>query len=285
MKLKEIAVGHLLLVVLVLLASQASAQSPMLKRTTYKSDRLEFGVGGTLAVIGAPQGSIKVEGWSKNEIEINATIELQAPTEADLTALAAVTGFALEESLGRTAIISLGTHDKKGLKKGGAKLSKNLFTLPFKIDYEIKVPRYCDLQIDGGTGDLTIAGVEGAMRINYVKTDARLDLVGGSLAATFGSGSAIIGIPARNWRARAVDVQIATGDLNVYLPANLSSEIDAVVLRTGKIENVFTDFKPRTRTVKFTDRSIIAKAGNGGNPMKFTVGDGTLRLLASPGSN
>jgi hypothetical protein len=78
-----------------------------------------------------------------------------------------------------------------------------------------------------------------------------------------------------------MDVQLASGNMNVYLPPNLSSEIDAVVLRTGKVENVFTDLKPRTRTVKFTDKSIIAKAGGGGTPMKFTVGDGTLKLLES----
>jgi hypothetical protein len=131
--------------------SQTAPQ--LLKRTTYKNDRFEFGVGGTVAIVGAPQGSIKVEGWSKNEIEINATIELQAPTESDLSKLAEVTGFATEESLGRTGIISLGVHDKKTLKK--AKLPKNLFGLPFRIDYDIKVPRFCDLQIDSGSGDLT----------------------------------------------------------------------------------------------------------------------------------
>jgi hypothetical protein len=257
--------------------SQTAPQ--LIKRTTYKNDRFEFGVGGTVAIVGAPQGSVRVEGWSKNEIEINATIELQAPTESDLSKLAEVTGFATEESLGRTGIISLGVHDKKTLKK--AKLPKNLFGLPFRIDYDIKVPRFCDLQIDSGSGDLTVSGVEGSMRINSLITNARLALVGGSLTATFGSGTVDIIIPARNWRARYMDVQLASGNMNVYLPPNLSSEIDAVVLRTGKVENVFTDLKPRTRTVKFTDKSIIAKAGGGGTPMKFTVGDGTLKLLES----
>jgi hypothetical protein len=35
--------------------------------------------------------------------------------------------------------------------------------------------------------------------------------------------------------------------------------------------------KPRVRP-KFTEKSMAAKAGNGGAPLSFTVGDGTLKL-------
>jgi hypothetical protein len=283
MKIQKYPVPSIAVLLLLLGCVTVFSQTPgLLKRTTYKSDRLDFGVGGTLVVVGAPQGSIKVVGWSNNEIEINATIELQAATEQDLAALAGVTGFVLEESLGRTAIISVGTHDKKGLKKAGAKLPKKLFGLPFRIDYEVKVPQYCDLQIDGGSGDLTISGIEGTMKINYLNTNAKMALVGGSVTATFGAGNVDIVVPVRNWRGRFADVQLATGNMNIYLPPNLSSEIDAVVLRTGGVENAFTDFKPRSRNVKFTEKSIIAKSGNGGIPLKFTVGDGTLKLLETP---
>ena len=57
-----------------------------------------------------------------------------------------------------------------------------------------------------------------------------------------------------------------------------NAELDAVILRTGNIENTFPDLKPRDRKVAFTDKSIIAKAGVGGAPLKFSVGDGTLKL-------
>ena len=45
-----------------------------LKRTNYKTDKFDFGVGGTVSVIGAPIGSITIEGWQKNEVEISADI-------------------------------------------------------------------------------------------------------------------------------------------------------------------------------------------------------------------
>ncbi len=270
----------LFVVFLSIFAFTVFGQTPTLvKRTTYKTDKFDFGVGGTLSVAGAPNGSIRVVGWSRNEIEISAEIQMNALTEADLDALAKVTGFVLEESLGRTGIISVGTHDKKYLKRVSKKFPKTLLGLPFKIDYVIKVPRYCDLQIDGGKGDLYIAGVEGTMKINYLDTNATLNLVGGGVFATFGGGTVDVSVPTRSWRGRFADIQLAMGTMNVSLPPSLNAELDASILRTGKIDNTYAELKPKTRKDIFTDKIIAAKSGTGGIPLKFTVGDGTLNIF------
>jgi hypothetical protein len=253
----------------------ASAQ---LKRVVTKTDKFDFGAGGTVAIIGAPAGKIIVEPSARNEIEITAEITLEAPTESDLTALENVTGFVLQEAFGRVAINSVGTNDKKYLKTAAKKFPKNLIGLPFKIDYVVRVPRYCDLQIDGGKGDVTVRGVEGAMRINSLEGDVKLDLIGGGVNGTFGKGNVTVTMPDRSWRGNVIDIALASGEMDVYLPALLSAELDATILRSGRIENGLIDLQPRVRTVKFTEQNISAKAGSGGVPMKFTVGDGTLRL-------
>jgi hypothetical protein len=269
----------LTILIVVCTALVAAAQTkPLLKRTTYKTDRLDFGVGGTVAIVGAPNGSIRVEGWPNREIEITAEVEVQAETEADLVKLSQVTSFVTEESLGRVAIISVGANDKKYLKGAGKKLAKLLQSMPFKIDYVVKVPRYSDLQIDGGKGDLSVSGVDGTMKLNFLETNADLSLVGGSTAATFGSGTINVTIPTSNWRAGITNVQLANGTMNVSLPQNLNAEVDATILRTGKIENGFSAFRPRMRKVEFTDKSVAAKSGVGGVSLKFEVGDGTLKI-------
>jgi hypothetical protein len=48
-------------------------------------------------------------------------------------------------------------------------------------------------------------------------------------------------------------------------------------LKTGKIENLYTQLKPRDRT-SFSERLINAKAGNGGALFSFTVGEGTISI-------
>jgi len=272
----------LLLAAFIVAVCSVSFSQSLLKRTTFKNDKFDFGVGGTVSIIGAPNGSISVEGWQRPEIEISAEIEVQAPTEADLAKLFEVTGFALNEGLGRVAIISVGNHLSGGKGANKVKLPKNLVGLPFRIDYKVKVPHYCDLEINGGDGDLSISGVEGTMRVNYLKTNAKIDILTGSVAATFGTGTVNIIVPYRNWHSRSANVQLATGDMNVYLPPTVSSEIDATILRTGRVENELANLKPRNRNIAFTDRAIYAKAGNGGGPLKFTVGDGTLKIMETP---
>ncbi len=278
--MNKLPLAHSLLffVFLSLISISGFAQT-LIKRTTYKTETIDFNVGGTLAVVGPPNGSIRVEGWKKNEIEISAEIEMQAATEADLNEIAKVTGYTLEESTGRTGIISIGTHDKKYLKGVAKKFPKDLIGLPFKIDYVIKVPQYCDLQIDGGKGDLYISGIEGSMKVNFLDSNATLNLVGGGIDATFGGGTVNVNVPVRSWRGRFADIQMAIGNMNVSLPAGLNAEVDAAILRTGKIVNTYTELKPKTRKQIFTEKLIAAKAGVGGIPLKFTVGDGSLNIF------
>ena len=84
-------------------------------------------------------------------------------------------------------IVSVGSNDKKYLKKIGKKLPKALIGLPFRIDYVIKVPKYCDLQITGGKGDLSISDVEGVMNLNYLETMPR-SIWSAGRSSDFGSG-------------------------------------------------------------------------------------------------
>ncbi len=250
----------------------------LIKRTAYKTDSVDFGAGGTISVTGAPLGSISIEGWNKNEIEVSAEIEMQAASEADLAQLATVNSFVIEQSFNSIRIVSVGTFDKDYMKRTAKKFPKNLLGLPFRIDYKIKVPRYADLNISGGTGDFMLSGVDGEVFVKYVNSNAKINLIGGSLQATFGTGTVDVLIPTRGWRGRFADIQLATGTMNVQLPLSFNAEIDATVLRTGQIENSFAELKPKLRNIKFTDKSISAKAGIGGVPLKFTVGDGTLKI-------
>lgn len=261
-----------------LTAAVSFAQNkPLVKRTTYKTETVDFGAGGTVSIIGAPAGSISVEGWQKNQVEISADVEMQAATEADLAELVKVSGFVIDDDFGHISITSVGTHDKDYLKRVAKKFPKNLLGLPFRIDYRIKVPVYCDLQIDGGVGDFNLSNVEGMMRINFLESNAKLNLLGGLVSATIGKGDVAVVIPYRSWRGRSVDVQLASGTMTVQLPLNLNANLDATVLRAGKVENALTNLKPRDRT-KFGEKSIVATAGSGGAPLSFTVGEGQLKL-------
>ena len=252
------------------------AQTP-LKRTTYKTENLEFGVGGTIDIIGAPTGAIKVEGWQKNEVEISAEIETEAATEADLALLAQVNGFTIQHNFGSLTVTTVGAHDKRYIKKNVKDFPKRLRGTPFKIDYLIKVPVYSDLKIDGGKGDFSVKNVDGAMQINFLETNAEMTLTGGAITANFGVGNVKIIVATPSWRGNRADFQLANGKMNLEISPGFNGFLNAKVLRNGRVENECEFLKPQDRT-KFSDNYIQAKSGNGGATLNLTVGDGTLKI-------
>lgn len=247
-------------------------------RTATKIDRLDLGAGGTITITGAPEGTIRVTGSAKNEISITAEISVAGASEAEFAELSRSIGFVTDESAMRVGIASVGPHNRFGLKKLPKKFPARLLALPFRINYVISVPRYSDLEIDGGKGDVWVTDVEGGLRLNLIESKASVEVLGGATQIMVGKGSLDIGFGSRGWRARSADVQVGKGDLNVALPANASAEIDGVILRTGSIENAITELRPRDRKVTFTDKSLLGKIGVGGPTLKFTVAEGTLKI-------
>lgn len=259
-------------------AQPAAPPAPLLKRTTTRREVRRLGFGGMLTLNGAPAGSVTIEGWSKSEVEVVAEIEQSADTEENLNRLASLNTFVLDEDVNHLRLTTVGLHDRKYLKRMARDLPKNLASMPWKIDYHVRVPSSVDLELYTGQGALTITGVEGALRINAGDGPASLTLVGGDVEATLNSGTVTMHIPARNWRGRGLNVRLASGELNVELPAGFSGDVDADVLRSGRVENSYTGLSPRERTQN-TERSLHTRGGQGGAPLSFTVGDGTVRII------
>jgi hypothetical protein len=259
------------------------APKVLLKRTTTRREVRTFGYGGTLTVYGAPVGSITVEAWPRAEVELIAEIELQAETAEDLARLAEVNGFVLSEDLNHLRVLTVGTHDRQYMKRAARGLPKRLLGLPWKVDYRLRVPAATDLEIYAGRGALTLSGVDGAARLNAGEGAATLAPAGGDLEATIAGGPVTVRIPSRSWRGRGVSVRLARGDLTIELPAAFNGDLDAEVLRVGRVENLYPALAPRDGA-KPTDRALRARAGAGGAPLKFTVGDGNLRIVQANSS-
>jgi len=248
-----------------------------LKRTTSRHEVRRFNYGSSLTIIGAPAGSITIEAWPKSEVEINADIELLANSEEELALLAAVNSFTLDEDANHLRVLTTGTHDKAFMRRVAKKFPKALLNLPWKIDYRIRVPANCDLEIDAGRGAFHLSGVEGLISLKALESDATLVLTGGAVMATIGGGSVKVNLATRSWRGSGASIQLAVGDLTVELPAGFNADINAEVLRSGQIENSYPALVPQERTT-FTPRSLMGRAGNGGATLSFKVTDGTLRI-------
>src|ERR1700752_1412614 len=273
----------LLILLIFVLVTPVYSQKPaapeiqLLTRATTRCETARFSYGGTVTLIAAPRGSVTVEGWPRNEVELTANIELKGATEADLDQLAKVNTFVCDEDLNHISVLTTGTHDRVFMKRAAKSFPKSLLNLPWKIDYRLRVPVNTDLEVNAGHGEVKLSGVEGALRISATESDTALTLTGGTVSTTVTAGSITFAIPARSWRGAGADVRIASGTINVDLQPGFSGDIDAEVLRTGKIVNTYEGLVSREKP-GLTERTVRGRAGAGGAYFKFTVGDGTVNL-------
>src|SRR6185437_6616196 len=159
---------------------------PLLTRTVSRHEVRRFGYGGTFTIVGAPHGSITVEGWSKNEIDLSAEIEVQGATEDDMAKIVAVTGFILDDDSNHMSLITVGMHDKAYMKRTAKNFPKQLLGLSWKIDYKLRVPQIVDIEINGGAGAISVSGVEGLFRLSSTQSDVSLSLAGRVANVTVG---------------------------------------------------------------------------------------------------
>ena len=255
----------------------AVSRQPQLVRTTTRHEVRRFGYGGTLTLIGAPEGSVTIEGWTRNEIDISAEIQLRADTEADLALLAAVNTMALIEDANHVQILSTGTHDQAYMKRIAKKFPKALLGLPWKIDYRIRVPVSIDLEVSTGRGPVSVSGVEGNIQLTAAESEATLNLSGGTLSAIVAIGKIKLSVPTRSWRGNGVDLRVAAGELTLELAPGFSGDVNGDILRTGRIDDTYGLEARRARGVAGPNQ-LRAGAGAGGAAFQLTVGDGTVYI-------
>jgi hypothetical protein len=253
----------------------ATPVAPALVRTTTRLETRRLGYGGTLTLIGAPEGSITIEGWSRSEVEVRAEIQMRADTEADLDRLAAVNGFLLDEDLNHLRVLSTGTHDRAFMKAHAKNFPKKLLGLPWKIDYRIRVPMSVDLDINAGRGPISLKNVEGNVRVSSPGSEAHLEFAGGTLSTTIAAGRVTLKVLGRSWHGVGADIKVAAGDIVLELPGGFSGDLDADILRAGEIEIAYEGLESREKP-GITKQKVKARMGSGGAALRLTVGDGRI---------
>jgi hypothetical protein len=250
---------------------------PALVRTTTRNETRRLGYGGTLTLIGAPEGSTTVEGWSRNEVEVRAEIQMRADTEQDLDRLAAVNGFVLDEDLNHLRVLTIGTHDRAFMKAHAKNFPKKLLGLPWKIDYRIRVPMSVDLDINAGRGPISLTSVEGNIRVSSPQSETKLEFAGGTVSTTIAAGRVTLKVLGRSWHGVGADIKVAAGDITLELPAGFSGDLDADILRAGEIENTYEGLEAREKP-GITKQKVKGRMGSGGGFLRLTVGDGHIYI-------
>jgi hypothetical protein len=166
------AIGPLLFVCCLAFGISAQAQTAAKQEaeiTTTQS--IEFGAKGTIQILDS-FGSVKVEGWDKEEVELTVTKRTQKkyePKDLDKAAKGLERFKITMEAVGETSLLVIKTAYPSWTPIFRGKTN-------LKLDYLIKVPRQSSLLIKHGIGEVEVNNVSGDIEATASIGEIRLRL-------------------------------------------------------------------------------------------------------------
>lgn len=232
------------------------AQEPVTIRNFQRT--LPLSAGGVFSLANV-NGSITVEGWAREEVQINA-VESTPGRGTEMPAVKI-------DILARPGAVAVRTIYPAG---EGVDVS---------VEYHVRVPRRVRLA--------GVATVNGAVRVRAVEGDGELRSVNGNVEMYDGAGrfsarstngniymelrSLGDAVPAN---AAPAAMETVNGSIVLALPAEIDSDID---IRTWNGD--FSSELPLERRASSSGRELHCRLGAGGSPLRIRTMNGAVRLL------
>jgi hypothetical protein len=209
---------------------------------------------GEISVNASPNGGIRVESWSGNEVRVLARVVTRGLTDGAARDLA-------DEVDVRTAPGSVSSHGPR------ARMGSS-----WSVSFRVLVPEGTALDLRTSNGGITVAGVGGSVRARTTNGSVRLEDVAGRVMARSTNGS-ITTVVSRPLAADdALELRTTNGAIRVGLPDGTSARIEASTTN-GRIS---TDF-PVTVQGQI-GRRLSATLGDGGPEIRANTTNGGIRI-------
>lgn len=260
------------------LLAQADGSKEFRKTVPLKS-------GGRLE-IEAYKGSVNLQGWDRDEVEIIATIE--APTGVDRRYAEETVEATEIEVRARDGYVSIRSDYDKVPSERRWFFGSNR-TLPY-VHYQIKAPRQVELRLEDHKSDLEVASMRGQLTIDTYKGALRTDNISGRLILETYKGEARVrgfdgSLDVSTYKgdviieasALAANSRLETykGRIEVKMPAAQGFEL---VADLGRRVDFHSDFEVPRQRQDDDDRYIKASVNGGGPELYLRSTKGSIRL-------
>lgn len=126
--------------------------------------------------------------------------------------------------------------------------------------------------VASGNGDLEVEGARGDVEARTGNGEIKVSTSTGPVSARTGNGG--IDVDMASLRGNDdMDFSTGNGSIEVSFPSNLSARVEANV----PYKNLETDF-PMEMAARWSSRHVEGKIGNGGRRIKFSTGNGHVRI-------
>jgi hypothetical protein len=211
---------------------------------------------GPLTVDAGRNGGIRVEGWDRNEIHVQAVINTRAESENDAKQLAA--GVQILAGGGKVSSSgpSTGRHES------------------WAVSFRINVPRRNDLDLNANNGGISIAGVNGTIRFETSNGGVKLTDLGGDVRGETHNGGLTVLLGGSRWDGPGLDVETTNGGVTLSIPDGYNADLTTRTANGG----FRTDFPMTIQGELSPRRGISTTLGSGGAPVRVRTTNGGLRI-------
>jgi hypothetical protein len=137
------------------------------------------------------------------------------------------------------------------------------------IDYELTVPADTQLAAKSGSGDFSVAGIQGPVRIEDGSGDLKLDSVRGTVRITTQSGDVSLDRSGSD----GIEVEAGSGDITLRLPSQGGFDL---TLQTGSGD---ISIDPQLEVERSgSENQMHGKVRGGGTRVQITTGSGDIRV-------
>lgn len=212
---------------------------------------LELGALSALAVDAAPNGGIKVVAGGDDAIRIEAKISVWRETEAEARETAAA--------------IRIYTDGGRVRAEAGGRDN-------WSVSYRIQAPRRTDLDLESHNGGISVAGIEGHLKVETHNGGLTLDSLAGDVVARTRNGGVSVKLDGERWTGSGLDVETRNGGVSVDIPADYSAELETGTVN-GRIK---IDFPVMVEGE--IGRRLTTTLGSGGAPIRVVTTNGGVRI-------
>jgi DUF4097 and DUF4098 domain-containing protein YvlB len=200
-------------------------------------------------------GNVEIEGWDRDEVEINYTKRSRSQEGLDRMEVL------IEENGDR---LSISTEYKKssGRNNNGA------------VDFTVYVPRGAALELDLVNGNLDVKGHEGSINADLVNGNLTAELAGEAELGTV-NGSLDVTLNAMQATGR-YELSSVNGGLTLRLPAGAGARVEAETVH-GSISN---DFGMEVDKGRYVGKSLRGKIGDGGADIELSNVNGSIKIVS-----
>lgn len=208
-----------------------------------------------ITVDGGPNGGIRVEGWSKDEIRVRAEVKVWDRDEEEA-----------RETLDQIVVKTSGqTIVAKGPKLRGGKRG-------WAVSFEVMVPQKSDLDLVTNNGGISIEDVSGEIEAQAVNGGLRLTQLAGDVDVHTTNGAVSVELHGNKWRGNGLEARTTNGGIKVWIPDDYNADLE-----TGTV-NGHVDFDFPVTVQGRINKRVRATLGDGGPKIRVFTTNGGVTL-------